>query len=283
MSTSDQPTPTLVLAPPSPGLNYLLEGPRTLQALTCCATLAPFAGLIPFDGPAPLLRLVPKGDGHTVVALPGLYAGDPLTLPLRALFRRLGYATSGWGLGRNLGPTDAVAELPTKMVRLSETTGGPVSLIGWSLGGIYAREIARVVPHAIRHVITLGSAINVPDIQTVQFGQHYRSFELGGPKPRLVEFKLSAEPLAMPSTSIFSRDDGFVDWQAAAQEPSDRTENIEVRGSHLGLGFNPAVLLAVADRLGRTTDGILRPFRPPFPFRLWYPRLGQPVDTGGAR
>lgn len=107
---------------------------------------------------APLLRRLPKGDGHPVLVLPGFTAGDPSTAPIRSILRRLGYRTYGWHLGRNLGPTPEVIDgLFERLSAAFERDGRPVSLIGWSLGGIYARELARASSDRVRQVITLGS------------------------------------------------------------------------------------------------------------------------------
>src|SRR5215472_11827188 len=104
------------------------------------------------------LMSAPRGDGHGVLVLPGLLASDVSTALLRRFVRRLGYDVRGWSLGRNRGPTDEVLdELPRRLSALAERTGQPVSLIGWSLGGIYARELARRYPAQVRQVITLGS------------------------------------------------------------------------------------------------------------------------------
>src|SRR6267143_834423 len=113
---------------------------------------------------APALLAAPRGDGHGVLVVPGLLAGDASTVPLRAFLRWLGYDVRGWDLGRNRGPTETVlAGLPSTVLDHSERTGRPVSLIGWSLGGIYAREMARRHPRQVRQVITLGSPYAMHD------------------------------------------------------------------------------------------------------------------------
>jgi pimeloyl-ACP methyl ester carboxylesterase len=130
---------------PSAGL-LLTEPPRGLADLAVLLVAAP--GLL----------AAPRGDGHGVLIFPGLLAHDPSTGPRRGFLRWLGYDARGWDLGRNYGPTEAVlAGLPRALLRHAERTGRPVSLIGWSLGGIYAREVARRHPGQVRQVITLGS------------------------------------------------------------------------------------------------------------------------------
>src|SRR5918998_641019 len=111
-----------------------------------------------FAASAPALQLAPKGDGHPVLVLPGLAASDESTRPLRWFLRSRGYHTHGWRLGRNTGPSDRIRKGLRDRVRgIADQHGRPISLVGWSLGGIYAREIARLAPDAVRQVITLGS------------------------------------------------------------------------------------------------------------------------------
>ena len=114
----------------------------------------------------PMLAAAPRGDGHGVLVVPGLFASDSSTLPLRGFLRWLGYDVRGWDLGRNHGPTEAVlAGLPRAVLDHAERTGRPVSLTGWSLGGVYAREMARRYPRAVRQVITLGSPFALRDLR----------------------------------------------------------------------------------------------------------------------
>src|SRR5260370_28095154 len=113
---------------------------------------------------APWLATAPRGDGHGVLVLPGLLASDASTLPLRGFLSWLGYDVRGWNLGRNEGPTEEVlAGLPRALLAHARRTGRPVSVIGWSLGGIYARELARRQPKHVRRVITLGSPFAMQD------------------------------------------------------------------------------------------------------------------------
>jgi pimeloyl-ACP methyl ester carboxylesterase len=183
----------------------------------------------------PWLRLAPRGDGHAVLVLPGLGASDDSTRMLRGFLRDRGYAAKGWGLGRNLGRRAGVesAMLDT-LERLADESGGTVSLVGWSLGGLYASALATRRPHAVRSVVTLGSPLHHPHV-------------VDRPAP------------AVPTTSIYSRSDEIVPWRCSVETEGERSENIEVVGSHLGLGFNPAVLFAVSDRLAQA-EGRWQPF-----------------------
>jgi len=177
----------------------------------------------------PFLAGGPRGDGHTSIVLPGLFASDVSTVTLRAFLRLRGYNALGWGLGRNPGFGTGLLEAMIALTREEFRRGGrPVSLVGWSLGGVYARETARRVPDAVRCVVALGSPI--------QLDQRTR------PAP------------PVPSTAIFSISDGVVAPYWAQEGTGDRAENIEVPGSHFGLGHNPFVLHAVADRLHQRPD-----------------------------
>src|SRR6266581_2591441 len=141
---------------PGSGDGHPVGGPSAGLLLT-----EPIRGLADLAGlllAAPGLAAGPRGDGHGVLVFPGLLAGDSSTVPLRAYLRWLGYDVRGWDLGRNHGPTEAVlAGLPRAVLDHAERTGRPVSLVGWSLGGVYAREMARRHPRQVRQVITLGS------------------------------------------------------------------------------------------------------------------------------
>lgn len=216
-----------------------LEGPRTLAAYVRLAALAP------------ALRVAPRGDGHPVLVLPGFLASDRSTVPLRRFLGRLGYRCAGWELGRNLGPRPGVlAGLTRSLDQLAQAHDQPVSLVGWSLGGVYARRLALERPAAVRTVVTLGSPFD---------DRHGRLAPLATPGP-----------LPAPSTAIYTRSDGVVGWRTTVQAPGERRENVEVRGSHCGLGVNPAALLVVADRLAQV-PGEWAPFRPPLTVHRWYP------------
>jgi pimeloyl-ACP methyl ester carboxylesterase len=209
----------------------------------------------------PLLARAPRGDGHAVMVFPGLSANDATTVPLRHYLQSLGYSPWGWDQGFNFGPRAGVLEeAKDNLIRTFETTGRKVSLIGWSLGGVYARELAKELPHMVRGVITLGS----PFAGSHKATNAWRIYELTS--GRSVEresdnYDLPAAP-PVPTTSIYSRSDGVVAWQASIQAPSasnPQTENIEVLASHIGLGVNPSAWWAVADRLAQP-EGRWKPF-----------------------
>jgi hypothetical protein len=196
---------------------------------------------------------MPRGDGHAVIIFPGLAADHHSVAPLKNFCTELGYAAYDWGRGFNTGPQgdleEWLDELASHVVELTREHEPPVSLIGWSLGGIYAREIAKKVSQRVRQVITIGTPFAGTAEHTHASGV-YRL--LSGQEPSLspaMARRLRTAP-PVPTTSIFSRSDGIVAWQTCIQEgDSPLTENIEVDGSHCGLGWNPQVLSIVADRL----------------------------------
>ncbi len=229
-------------------------------------------GLAALPLAAPWLAAAPRGDGHGVLVLPGLLATDTSTVPLRRLLRWLGYDVRGWDLGRNRGPTEAVlAGLPRALLAHARRTGRPVSLVGWSLGGVYARELARQHPGRIRQVITLGSPFALTDPrQSHAHGPYQRLSHLHADGARLPSREQRARPIDVPSTSVYSRSDGVVAWQACVEPETRLHQNVEVRCGHLGFGVDPATLWLIADRLA-VPAGQHRPFRPPPLLRPLYP------------
>jgi hypothetical protein len=222
---------------------------------------------------APWLATAPRGDGHGVLVLPGLLASDTSTLPLRVYLGWLGYDVRGWDLGRNRGPTEEVlAGLPRALLTQSRRTGRPVSLVGWSLGGVYARELARRNGKHVRQVITLGSpfALTDPRRQNRVNGSYQRLSHLHADQDRLPTPEQRARPIGVPSTSVYSRLDGVVSWQACREPETTRHQNVEVRCSHIGFGVDPATLWLIADRLA-VPPGQYRPFRPAPLLRPLYP------------
>jgi len=206
----------------------------------------------------PCWRLAPSGDGHPVLVLPGLTPNDGSTAVMRRFLGSLGYAVSGWGQGLNLGPREGVLDKAQATLRkLAHEHRRKVSLIGWSLGGVYAREMAKIDPALVRSVITLGTPFTGHPRQTnawrvyeLASGHKLGSHDLHGP--------LRTAP-PVPTTSIWSRTDGVVAWQCSVEPRHHEAENIEVEASHIGLGANPAVLYALADRLA-LPEGQWAPF-----------------------
>jgi hypothetical protein len=228
----------------------------------------------------PLLLTAPRGDGHPVLVLPGFLATDRSTDPLRRYLKALGYDAGGWENGRNTGGVTRMRHaLRRRLAAMYEGTGRKVSIVGWSLGGIYARMLALDAPEMTRSVITLGSpfsrdpiASNVSTIYEAVSGEGRSVEEKMSKKLFAHAFDRIAGDLEVPSTSIYSKLDGVVNWRACLVRENERSENVEVLGaSHVGLGVNAAVLWAVADRLAQAPDQFER-FKRGGPFGLAYGR-----------
>ena len=206
----------------------------------------------------PWLATAPRGDGHSVIVYPGFLGSDLSTRPMRRLLRWLGHEVQGWGQGRNLVASAEVMDSALQRIHdLHRQRGRRISLVGWSLGGLYARELAKRAPDAVRGVITLGSPFTGPD-KASNAGRFYHSLNARRPSLAIPRDELRKAP-PLPTTSIYSRSDGIVAWQCSVEQASALSESIEVEASHTGLGVNPLALYALADRLAQP-EGRWLPF-----------------------
>jgi hypothetical protein len=230
---------TLAALPPPSTTLMLLEG-RAMPEFGAFWLLRPW------------LSVTPRGDGHPVLVLPGLLAEDASTRPLRSFLNSHGYRAHGWKQGRNYGLRGSLER--DMVARVDELFGRydrrKISLVGWSLGGLYARQLAKLAPDKVRCMISLGS----PFAGSPKSTNAWRAYEMasGG---KVEDLDLLTHGLAdappVPTTSIFSRTDGICAWQTCLNDDGPQTENIEVIGSHCGLGHHPAAVFAVADRLAQ--------------------------------
>lgn len=224
-----------------------------------------------------MLSGLPKGDGHSVLVMPGFMASNSSTVPMRKLLVDLGYDAHGWDSGRNVRVNEElVSKLEDQIDRLFDESGRKISLIGWSLGGVLARELAKLRSDKIRLVMSLGSPITDDRAHT----NASRLFEFfNGSEPEEIrDGQFSGLDVAppVPTTSVLTKTDGVVHWRGSVQDPDKAsgapTENIRVFASHLGLGVNPSVMIAMADRLAQP-EGEWAPFEAN-PYQSWmFPKL----------
>ena len=210
------------------------------------------------------LKGLPKGDGHSVKVIPGFMAGDFSTAIIRYFLNHWGYDVKPWGQGLNLGLNkyrDVEKRMSEQLEKHYLSSGRKVSLIGWSLGGSFARELARKHPEWVRTVITLGSPIgNDPNgALTAGIYQLISGNRFSNPEFKARVARASQPVPQVPCTAIFSKSDGIVSWKIAREKESDIAENIEVKSAHAGLGMNASVMFAIADRL-RQKDGEWKAF-----------------------
>lgn len=243
--------------------NRPASGPSKWLAVTEIPRAIAEAGLFTAWLPT-MLAFAARGDGHPVLVIPGMLANDASTAPLRGALESLGYDARGWGLGRNYGTRVAGADgehLLGLIAKIHRETGKRVSLVGWSLGGILARLAAHRAPNRIRQVITLGSpfAARANESPASRVYETVSGTRLGDAAPRAIMAELR-KPLRTPFTAIYSKADGVCAWQGCIARESSKSENIEVLGSHCGMGTNSMVFHVLADRLAQA-EGAWTPFR----------------------
>lgn len=219
----------------------------------------------------PILKRTQCGDGHPVMVLPGFLTDDTVTFPLRYFLQQRGYSPHRWKMGRNVGKTDIELPLIKRIKRLHKWYGKKVSLVGWSLGGVYARMLAQTIPSDIRSVITLGSPFSgITEPNNISWAYEL----LSGKKVEEIDVelvnKINGQP-PIPTTAIYSKTDGVVAWQHCKHKQTHPlAEDVEVYCSHSGLGHNPLVLNCIVNRLAQP-EGTFTPFRPKLFNRLLYP------------
>jgi pimeloyl-ACP methyl ester carboxylesterase len=246
---------------------------RRLRPPSLLLLLAEARGLFELNSSlmlSPLLMRAPRSDGHPVLTLPGFLASDLSMAPMRRYLKALGYDAYAWNMGRNLGGVASKRSALRDLVgRIHEITGRKVSIVGWSLGGVYARDLALQSPEMVRSVITLGSPF-ANDIRATNATRLYEALSGEGVDDIPEIRQAIAGDLPVPATSIYSRTDGIVNWRTSVLRPSATAENIEVHlASHIGLGVNPAALWAVADRLAQP-EGTFKQFDRSGPFAIAY-------------
>ncbi|MCH7788674.1 MAG: alpha/beta hydrolase [Acidobacteria bacterium] len=222
-----------------------------------------------FIAGAPLTALIaPVGAPRPILVLPGFVTGDSSTIALRGALRSMGHRPHGWGLGLNVGPASHIADGIARLVsELADKYQQPIDVVGWSLGGIYGRILAINRPESVRQVISLGSPIQVSSDESTVSGllkQLGRFWGYSGTSRRL-----DLDEIPVPSTTIWTRDDGIVPGFRCRQTPRRNSEAIEVYGTHCGMGHNSSALYVIADRIAQPAN-TWKPFDPPAKMNRWF-------------
>lgn len=233
---------------PAPSTSLLFtEGFRAV------GDLARFAG-----ARSTLLKQLPRGDGHPVLVLPGFLTRNSSTFLLRRFLRRLNYRVSGWEQGRNLGLRNGVAEgMAAQLKAMADRSGRKVSLVGQSLGGTFARQLAKAQPELVRLVVTLGSPLALHPKST----NAWRVYEwaTGEDIEKVAREVDMSPPRDVPCTAIYSRTDGVVAWRGSMDVKAARRENIEIESSHIGMAIHPGAIATIGYRLSQP-EGSWTPF-----------------------
>lgn len=184
------------------------------------------------------------GKGVPVMVVPGLLSTDWATTILRKDLAKLGFNVHGWEMGMNLGRMESLAALTEKVRLLHKATGQKIILIGWSMGGIFSREVAKQIPDCIEELITIGSPfanVNAPNHAKWVFDLLNDTNQIDEEFTRQLP-----KPAAVKTTCLYSKRDGIVPWQACIEPTEDELHtNIEVKSSHFGMGANPNVVRMV--------------------------------------
>jgi pimeloyl-ACP methyl ester carboxylesterase len=258
MTADDRHEPPATAPLRAPGLGLLVAEVRSLVEFNASLLLSP------------LLMRAPRGDGHPVLTLPGFLASDLSMAPMRRYLKQLGYDSYAWEMGRNTGGVARLrAALRDRLAEIHAASGRKVSIVGWSLGGVYARDLALQAPDMVRSVISLGSPF-ANDVRATNATRLYEALSGEAVEDNSELRTAIAGDLPVPATSIYSRTDGIVNWRTCLLRTSATAENIEVHlASHVGLGVNAAALWAVADRLAQK-EGEFRQFDRSGPFAIAY-------------
>ncbi len=226
---------------------YVFDRTGKVARPSVTQTLREFWSLFSSAPPAPDPSDLPHGGGHVVLLVPALFTTDGVNAPLQAFLNACGFRAFGWELGVNWGPTQRlVGGLRRRLAELREIEGGPVSVVGLSLGGLLARDLAHECPHDVSQVITIVSPFHLPTSTVIEPIIHISALCYA---PAIDVARLAA-PLPVPSAAIYSRDDGIVAWESCRSDDKD-CQAIEINCMHFEAPRNPQVLRAVAQRLSQ--------------------------------
>jgi len=252
------------------------DAPRPRPIWTEALTVPELMLTVP--GAAIAALAAPAGGARPVLVLPGFVTGDVTTAPLRAFLRSLGHRPFGWGLGLNVGVADHIAGGLDRLIQeLAHRHGSTIDIVGWSAGGLLGRLLAQHRSELVGQVISLGSPIRLStgdsNIGMLQ--------ELAGKLFVPIPPRIDVDKIPVPSTTVWTAQDGIVPGRLCRQTPGPTAECVEVRGTHIGLATNPSVMYAIADRLAQRPDD-WRPFTPRRRLSWWYPSLEQEHSDASA-
>jgi len=199
-----------------------------------------------------LRRAAPAGGGEPVLVVPGFASDDSWTRSLRGFLRAVGFDARGWGLGRNHGRVpELIPALVAKTAAIADESGRTIRLVGWSLGGYLAREVARERPDLVDRVVTLGAPVVGGPKYTASAPMYLKKgYDLDEIERDVADRE--ATPIRVPIEAIYSRSDGIVAWGACIDHRSSNVRHHKVFSSHLGLVASPMVYRLVVERLSAT-------------------------------
>jgi len=201
--------------------------------------------------PPPFPEGAARGNRQPVIVIPGFLSPDMTTARLREFLRSRNFSPYSWTCGLNIGPmSDVLREVERQVREIADAAGKPVSLVGVSLGGTIAREVAKSCPGPIAQVITLVSPLHLPVVTPL--APLAEAAALLWNMEELDALHAIAEPPPVPVTAIVSRDDGVIDWRASVPAQSGMVEVVEVSGPHMTISSNAQVQRIVAERLARS-------------------------------
>ncbi len=219
----------------------------------------------------PIWGDLPSGNGEPVLLIPGFMASDASTKFIRYFLKKKNYTAYPWDLGTNTGNfSKTYPQILEKLQAISEEQGQKVNLIGWSLGGVFAREVAKEKPELVKSVITMGSPFASITQETNASWLYNLVSKRRKNQVKYAKMDTIHEPPTMPSTAIFSKSDGIVNWKGCLEPEMPHTENVEVNAAHMSLGIHPATLVCIADRLAQQ-EGNWKPFQPNEKVRNMFP------------
>ncbi len=203
------------------------------------------------------LAHVPRGDGRIVILVPGYGADEWSMRPLKRFLQSINYQVFDWGHGRNRGHVSHDSELLASTVKIISQNYDQqsITLIGWSLGGVLAREVARLHPDRVNEVITMGTPLVGGPKYTVVAKKYAKSMDMDLDHYEAEIHAINSIGINQPLTVIYSKSDGVVGWRATVDHYNQQARNTEVNCSHMGMGVNAEVWQIIAETLGQT-DGV---------------------------